>query len=323
MEENFGAVPGTKRFLDITLSARDGCQAWLPIYVVQGEKPGPTLCLTAGVHGTEYPGIEAALRLYYEVDPKALAGRIIGCPFCNFSSFRERSMFVNPLDGKNLNYVFPGRPDGTITEVIADFLLNKVVALADYHIDLHSGDVIEDLHPFVFYHRTHNAKIDELSARMAKVFGMRYVAVTETSGSGTSDKGNFYASVAEAGIPSIQAEAGGLGLLTEEAVNIHLRGIKNVLMDVKMVPGDVTPPGDLREFRRFLRLRSEHDGIFYPLVRPGQEVHSGDLLARITDYRKEKELARLVCEGDGVVLWIIASPAIKAGDALMAIGISD
>lgn len=314
---------GFKTFDEICVTAPDGQTVTLPLYVIRGQKPGPTLCVTAGVHGTEYPGIEAALRLYYDIEADNLSGSIIGSPMSNFEAFRQRSMFVNPLDNKNLNDVFPGNPSGTITEVIADYLLQQIVGQADYHIDLHSGDVIEDLNPFTFYHRSYTSKVDQCSLRMATVFGLKYITVTETEGAGTSDKGNFYAAASEAGVPSIQPEAGGLGLLREEAVQLHYQGVMNVLVDRGMVEGEMRTAGHQVIFKRFLRLRSGCDGIFYPMVSPGQQVEQGQLLGTIEDYRKARNLEKFKSDAAGIVFWVIASPAVKKNDALMAIGLLD
>ena len=324
--EEVAVAKGSKAFHERRCTDSDGNEGVIPFYVIKGLNDGPTVCITAGVHGTEYAGIEASLRLYHELDPKQLHGTIIGCPITNYSSFVNRSMFVNPVDGKNLNFVFPGSDTGSITEVIAHVLLTDFVAHADYHIDMHSGDAVEDLFPYVFYHRSGQENVDSVSKWMAETFGLDYIAATELAGEGTSDQGNFYAAVSESGIPSIQPEAGGLGILEEKAVKIHYRGIERVLEGLHMLivttSGDtaetVKPP---RELSRFLRPRTECDGLFYPRVAPGQKVEDGDVLGIVTDYRKESKKAELVADGAGVALWVLATPAVRAGDALMGVGV--
>jgi predicted deacylase len=312
---------GSKVFSEVTIKALDGQAVLLPLYIINGEKAGPTLCITAGIHGTEYPGIEASLRLYYDIEPENLHGTIICSPMSNFESFQQRSMFVNPLDKKNLNDVFPGDPSGTITEVVANYLLQQLVKHSDYHIDLHSGDVIEDLIPFTFYHRSYNPEVDNQSLRLAKVYGLDYIAVSETEGPGTSDKGNFYAAASEMGVPSIQPEVGGLGLLREETVQLHYQGVMNVLVELGMVEGKIKAADKQIIFERFLRLRSSTAGIFYPAVSPGEQIDKGQLLGKIKDYRKDSTLEQFKSNAAGVVLWVIASPAVKKNDALMAIGL--
>lgn len=320
---NLKVSKGNKDFSEFKVEDSFGHETVIPFYIINGEKEGITICITAGVHGTEYPGIETVLRLYKDIDPRELKGTIIGCPMCNFEAFRKRSMFVNPIDIKNLNDTFPGNLDGSITEKIAGTLLKEFVSQADFHIDLHSGDSIEDLYPYVFYHKSGNLDVDNKSAWMANSYGLEYIATTELTGSGTSDKGNFYSSVSEMGIPSIQPEVGGLGLLKENMVKIHYQGVRNVLIGLNMITGQIDKVNKMNQVKleRFLRLRSQYDGIFYPNIRPGQRIKKDEVLAKITDYRSEKELAIFNAEEDGVVLWVIASPAVKQGDALMAIGI--
>ena len=319
---NLKVASGHKDFGDICVKDNLSHMISIPFYIINGCNEGPVVCITAGVHGTEYPGIETALRLYRDLEPQQMYGTVICCPMCNFESFRNRSMFINPLDKKNLNDVFPGNPQGTITEVIADKLLNDFVSKAKFHIDMHSGDSIEDLYPYVFYHRTGNTEVDKKSLWMAEKYGLDYIVATGLTGNGTSDKGNFYSSVSEAGISSIQPEIGGLGLLKEEAVRLHYTGVKNVLAGLGII-ADHSIENNPRQIslERFVRLRSKRDGIFYPSVEPGQKVSKGDQLGLITDYRKDQELERFNAQDDGVVLWVMSSPAIKHDDALMGIGI--
>lgn len=319
--DNLKVERGCKKYGKLSINDNAGNETEIPFFIINGTKEGPRICITAGVHGTEYPGIEALFRLFKNINPENLSGVIVGSPMCNFAAFQRRSMFVNPIDGKNLNEIFPGNPEGTITEIIADTLLNTLVKGSDYHIDLHSGDSIEDLYPYAFYHLSGNVEIDNKSRWMAELYGLDYIAVTQLDGIGASDKGNFYSSVSEMGIPSIQPEVGGLGLLKEEMVKIHYNGVRNILINLDMIQGEAIKNHKQDKLERFIRIRSQINGIFYPNVVPGQKIKKGDNLGTITDYKKETEMVSFVAEENGVVLWIIASPAVKQGDALMAIGI--
>ncbi|MCR4443029.1 MAG: M14 family metallopeptidase [Peptococcaceae bacterium] len=318
---NLTVNSGEKYFSEITVIDKDNRCATIPFFVINGKKSGPAVSITAGIHGTEYSGIEAALRLYKNLDPSEIKGLIICCPICNFESFRSRSPFINPIDGKNLNSVFPGNPKGTLSEVIAHHLLYDFVAGTDYHIDMHSGDAIEDLYPYVFYHKSGQEETDKKSAWMAELYGLDYIAITESSGCGASDQGNFYATVSELGIPSIQPEAGGLGVLKEEAVQLHYQGVTNILKGLNMLDsGIMTKNNNQTVLKQFIRLKAKNNGILYPMIRPGQKATKGDLLAVITDYRKDKELEKHIAEEDCVILWTMSSPAVKNGDSIMAIG---
>lgn len=318
--------PGTKLFKDMDISDCAENRTKLPYYVIAGSQPGPTLCITSGVHGTEYPGIAANLKLYNTIDPARLKGTVIGCVMCNYEAFVRKQMFVNPIDRKNLNEVFPGSLSGTVTEVLAYVLLNRFVAGADFHIDMHSGDSIEYLFPYVFYHRNSAGRtdVDEQALRMAQAYGLTYIASTELQGRGASDRGNFYASVSEMGVPSIQPEIGGIGLADEKSIGLHYQGALNVMHSLGMLkPETVTACEDQIQLQRFLRLRASHSGVYYPRFDPGDRVKKGDTLAVVADFHGQKELERFTAEEDCVVLWRMAGLAAGCGDALMALGFTD
>ena len=120
----------------------------VPVVLINGAEPGPTFCVTAAVHGAEYPCVEAAKRLALNLDPASLRGQVIVVPIVNPVAFRARSIYVTPLDGKNLNRQFPGKEQGTFSEALAYWLFNQVIRRGDYYIDLHGGDMIEALIPF-------------------------------------------------------------------------------------------------------------------------------------------------------------------------------
>ncbi|MDE3136326.1 MAG: succinylglutamate desuccinylase/aspartoacylase family protein, partial [Acidobacteriota bacterium] len=177
----------------------------LPMWLINGHADGPTLVVTGGVHAAEYASIAAALDLGRSLDPKSLHGRVIVLPVMNMPSFKARSIYVCPLDGKNLNRVFPGDANGTASEQIADWVFRNVISQANYYVDLHGGDLIEALVPFTIFFRSGNKQVDEMSLEMAKVFGIHFLVCSETPGS-------TFCAASRAGIPSILAESGGQGI---------------------------------------------------------------------------------------------------------------
>ena len=124
----------------------------LPFTVIEGPTPGPVLLVTAGVHGSEFCSIEAALRLA-RLTPEELRGTLVVLPLLNPGGFRARSVYVMPEDGKNLNRMFPGRPDGSLSEQLAHWLVTAVYPQVDAYLDLHGGDLDESLAPFSLYPR--------------------------------------------------------------------------------------------------------------------------------------------------------------------------
>ena len=124
--------------------------ARIPVSLVRGSADGPVLALIAGTHGYEYPGISALQRLRQSIDPRTLRGTLILVHIANPPSFYGRTIYTSPADGKNLNRVFPGRPDGTLSERIAYEITTQVIAKADFLVDLHAGDGNEALRPYVY-----------------------------------------------------------------------------------------------------------------------------------------------------------------------------
>ena len=135
-----------------TLPVRGG--PGLPVWMVCGESDGPTLVLTAGVHGCEYVGILALRHLFAQLSPARLRGRVILLPLVNGEGFYAGSKRVVPSDGKNINRVFPPPAEGTIAQEIARTVVEQIYPEADFLLDLHGGDVNEAMTPLVFFPAT-------------------------------------------------------------------------------------------------------------------------------------------------------------------------
>jgi predicted deacylase len=136
------------RYLAVPPGVDDGTQ--IPITIVHGTGNGPVLALIAGTHGYEYPGITALQRVRKSLDPGEVSGTIIMVHVANLPSFLGRTIYNSPVDGKNLNRMYPGDPDGSVSQRIAHLVTSEVIDKADYLIDLHAGDGNEALRPFVY-----------------------------------------------------------------------------------------------------------------------------------------------------------------------------
>src|SRR6202030_2668905 len=141
---------------------------------VTGAKPGPVLFVNAGVHGGEYPAIEAVIRLSKTLDPKRISGSVILMPVMNLPAFWTRTPFVCPIDNVNPNRVFPGDPSGSYSEQMTHALINEFVVHADAYVDLHGGDIPEALVPFVIC-RAGEDDVSVKSKQMALAFQLPYV----------------------------------------------------------------------------------------------------------------------------------------------------
>src|SRR5438105_15878841 len=154
-----------------------------PYHAVVGQQPGLTFLLTAGIHAAEYTGTLAALRLAQHLDPTRVSGTIVIVPLLNRPGFFERSIYVNPEDGQNLNRAFPGQVDGTWSQRLAHYLLNSVVIHFDRAMDMHAGDMLEALEPLLAFRRANHAEVDRKSREMIDAHGgARWVAQIVPSG---------------------------------------------------------------------------------------------------------------------------------------------
>src|SRR3954466_13341692 len=147
-----------------------------PCFEAEGATDGPRLSLIAGIHGCEYSSIAAVTKVMRELDTSELSGTITAVPVVSLESFRQRSPFVVPADGKNLNRSFPGSYDGTYTDVLARSIFDQVVEPADVLLDLHGGDMVEALEPFAIYDESPH---EERTHGIALAFGLPYVVRQE------------------------------------------------------------------------------------------------------------------------------------------------
>jgi predicted deacylase len=277
---------------------------------------GPTVLITAGIHAAEYTGIEAAIRLGRTISPEAVRGTILIIPLLNRPGFYERSIYVNPEDNDNLNRLFPGKADGTWGERFAHRLLTEIISKCDNAIDLHAGDLIEDLVPFVIYRETHDAALDQRIQAMANAYGARWAVNSAPTG---ERPGTLMAVAAQSGIAAMLAESGGRGQLVEEDVARHVNGVMNILRTIGAVSGrpeSVELPTVVKSFEW---LRSPVEGIFHCHVRVDQVVKARELVGEMTDLVGDP-IAALTAPVSGVVLFTVTSPAIKKGGLLLAIG---
>ncbi|MCJ7700978.1 MAG: succinylglutamate desuccinylase/aspartoacylase family protein, partial [Anaerolineales bacterium] len=249
----------------------------LPVYLINGAEEGPTLVLTGGVHAAEYASIAAALELGQTLNPKEIKGQVIVVPVINQAGFPVRSIYVNPMDGVNLNRVFPGKADGGISEQIAAWVFENVMKQGDYYIDLHGGDLVEALVPFTIFPETGDEKVDKDSLALAEVFGIEYL-VRKVGGSGST-----FTAVAAAGIPAILVESGGQGIWPRQDVVRLIEGVQRVMTHFGMVENGDLEPVKTKVLEHFIWLRSEHDGFWYPAVEVGDQVAEGQVLGVVKD----------------------------------------
>jgi predicted deacylase len=296
---------------------------------VTGANPGPMLFVNAGVHGGEYPAIEAVIRLSKTLDPQMIAGAVILMPVLNLPAFRSRTPFVCPVDNVNPNRVFPGDPNGSYSEQMTHALMNEFVVHADAYVDLHGGDIPEALVPFVICRSdaglAANApeNVAARSKAMALAFGLPYV-LTVSKPVEPAKGLSSYAAVAEKGTPAILAEAGGVGQLRGDAVELLVNGVKRVMAHLKMLSDGQalgtsasTMPTILT---RFEWLYSKYAGMWYPRVTAGDLVEQGQEIGRIGDLFGDT-LETIIAPVSGRVLFLTVNPSVQENGLLMGVGV--
>ncbi len=303
----------------IVYAAPGGLEIPFPVAKVTGDKPGPKVLITAGIHGCEYPAIVAAIRLFQELDPAAVCGEVTVVTISGVRAFERRSVFVNPVDGKNPNRFFPGNLTGTYTDALAYHLFHDFIAKADFYLDLHGGDMVEALAPFSIYHGGEGNETERLSREMVEYYGLPNI-VSTVSGGSWDDSGTTYANGAKAGVASAIVEVGGIGQLDQPSVDMHLKGLRNVLRHVGCLAGAAEKPQGLRFYKDFLWLRSPAKGIFYKEVEIGDNVVEGQKIGQVEDYFGNK-LAELLSPSAGRLLFLTTSPAMEDQGLILGLGV--
>jgi predicted deacylase len=314
------APAGQKATGYISIPAGVDAAASIPVIVVNGAKPGPVLAMVAGSHGTEYASIVALQKLAQEADAAQISGTLIIVPLVNMASFAQKVPHLNPTDGKNMNRFYPGKPDGTQTERASWAIGKQVVERSDYLIDLHGGDLDENLRRYSYWGATGNAAQDSASRAMVLAFGLDHIILqdfkTPVAAGGPNPLTRFASSL---GKPCVTAEAGHAGTTDAEDVEALIRGCWNVARHLKMVEGKVTPVKHPLWLSRISVVSSELDGVFYPLVGPEAYVSQGMKIGYVTDYFGEK-IWDATAPVSGVVVYIGAVPSLKKGDTIADIG---
>jgi uncharacterized protein len=303
----------------LAVPAKDGAGTQIPYTVINGAKSGPILALVAGVHAFEYPPILSLYRLKDKIDPKTLKGTVLLVHIANLPSFKRRTIYYGPDDWKNLNRVFPGDLNGTMSQRIAAVLNEEVVKRADVLIDMHCGDGNEALIPYTYWMISGDKAFDARTRDLALAFGIPHIIIDDTRGHDLKDSKYLGNTAILQGKPAITTEAGFLGRTDEESVARNVRGALGVLRHLGMIAGQPEPAADPVWIDKYEVVYSKHDGLFAPRVEMGYFVKEGQVVGTITDYlgaRKEDVKAPFT----GILLYIIGTPPCNAGEPLFEVG---
>ena len=285
----------------------------IPVSVIHGHAPGPVLALLAGVHGYEYPAITALQRLRQSIQPGDLSGTLILVHIANPPSFYGRTIYTSPADGKNLNRVFPGKPDGSLSERIANSITLNVIEQADYLVDLHAGDGNEALRPYVYMPVTGNAELDAASRAMALAFGLDHIVIDEAPLLPKNASLYTDQTALTRGIPAITTETGQLGSNDQYWVGMAERGIANLMRHLNMIKGKPEANDNVVWLTGYEVITSPVTGIFQASVRDGYAVAENGLLGQLVDAFGEK-IADVHAPFAGIVNYVVGTPPVSKGE---------
>jgi predicted deacylase len=303
----------------LAVPEKDGVGTSVPVTVLHGAKPGPVLALVAGTHGYEYPPILALYRLKTMLAPRDLAGTLLLVHIANLPSFQKRTIYYNPHDWKNLNRVFPGDPNGTLTQRLADVLTREVVNRCDALIDMHCGDGNEALIPYSYWMISKDARLNEETKQMALAFGLPHIIIDDTRTQDAADSKYLGNTAILRGKPAVTTEAGLLGRSDEEDVQRNIRGVLSVMRLLKILSGEPELCSAPVWIDKYEVVYSKWDGLFHPAVPMGHYVVAGQKVGIITDYLGEVK-EELKAPFSGVLLYIINTPPTSRGEPLFEVG---
>lgn len=292
----------------------------IAVAVLHGSRPGPVLALVAGAHGTEYASIIALEKMIGVLNPTEISGTVIVIPLVNVQSFERKVPHVNPIDGKSMNRMYPGKMDGTQTDRASYLITKQVVEQCDHLIDLHGGDLDESLRPYSYWTKTGNEKQDRISREMVLAFGLDHIIISADRPKDPNASRYLENTATTRGKPSITVEAGYAGTVETDDVAALVNGCLNVMRYLKMIPGTPAAIDHPVWIEKIASVTSEQTGIFYPLVRRGTYVELGMKVGYVTDY-VGKTIYEATSPTAGVVLYICAVPSMKKGETIASIGV--
>ncbi|MEM9106034.1 MAG: N(2)-acetyl-L-2,4-diaminobutanoate deacetylase DoeB [Pseudomonadota bacterium] len=291
----------------------------IPICVAKNGD-GPTALITGGNHGDEYEGPLAIVDWAHSVDLEHVQGRVIAVPFMNYPAFKAARR-TSPLDGGNMNRIFPGNPKGTVSEKIADYFQNTLLPMAEFVLDYHSGGKTLDFIPLAASHVLDD-KAQELRCAAARdAFGAPYcLSMREI------DSAGMYDDAAEAmGKTFVTTELRGGGTNTPESVSIARRGLRNFLIHAGILRGKLEPvvsqhlaqpDGDCFHF-------AEEAGLVEIVAELGAQIGAGTLLARIwVQGATGRQPQEIRAQRDGILIAKHFPGLIQEGDCLAVLAVA-
>jgi predicted deacylase len=310
---------GKKTLIEIpAFATMDGDKVCVSAHIIHGSEDEPTVYVGSATHGNELQGVETCRRLAEEIDPATISGKLIVVPLQNPVAFRHR-VRLNPVDGKDLDKLYPGNDKGTATEQLADTLYTKLAATADVVIDLHSGGVGSINIPHIYVPSIPPKRTKFTSLELGQAFGADVLIDTSPSVDYHFDLEHlspYFCNVQ--GSAGLYVELGEGGRVDEHYVQFALTGVKNVLRKLGMLKGRVEEQGKRKVVTRTSVVRSKTSGILLKHYKLGQEVHKGNPIAEVVGVFGGREKILAPC--DGIVQWTVTFGNTDAGQDIAWLG---
>ena len=283
-----------------------GTSLAMPVHVVCGRRAGPTLFVSAAIHGDELNGVEVIRRLLRRKALSSIRGTLLAVPIVNVHGFLDQSRYLP--DRRDLNRSFPGSRKGSVAARIAHTFMHEIVDKADFGIDLHTGAINRSNLPQV------RGNLDDAATlQLAKAFGAPVII------NSNARDGSLRQCAADKGMPMLIYEAGEALRFDELCIRAGLRGTLNAMRHIGMLPlkgksGTAAPVvADSTSW-----VRAPESGIVIPRVELGARVTAGQVLAIIGDPVSDEE-APVTAPFDGIVIGHSKLPLAHEGDALFHI----
>lgn len=298
-----------------------------------GKEEGKSLFISSGVHGCEYVGIEALRRLIREIEPEHIRGNLLMLPLLNSGGFYKGLKQLMPEDGKNLNRVFPGDEHGSYSERLAALIENELYPHADFWLDLHGGDIQEELQPLVFYSVEGSDSVNKASLSAARSLSVPYRVQSHA-------KNGLYSHAVQRGIPALLLERGSRGEWSEAEVKSELLDIISLMKKLDIIT-DASPDekrllarlgladeaadkssssyagSQQRDISNAVYIDSEIECLWYPKIRLHDKLEPGTVLGELREFDGSL-IKELRSEFSGIVMYYSLSLGVEKGSPLIA-----
>jgi predicted deacylase len=262
--------------------------------------------------------MEAALRLKEAFVGQLDKGVVSILPILNMPGLYEHAQFICPIDGKNINFSFPGSPDGTFSEALAAALLDEWAAGADLFVDLHGGDLREDVAKFVMCQLTGDPLFDGRTRRFARCYDADLIV--EFQPGQNTNTGRATNALPMMGRHAMMSEAGANGRIDEESVAFHANGVLNMARELGMIHGPRLPGGRAnRILKGYEKIHAPATGRFYREVEVNDQVAEGQRLAVITDLFGER-IAEMRAPMAGRLVMVVTHAIVESGEMVFGVG---